>query len=122
MNITLEIILGIESNPLPELQDHDSAVAALPAAQVKRPRVVNGFLIVVERTVFTCLSVAVSIFIPEFSSMMAFLGSFSAFMLCVIGPISAKVGLAGKCSLLDASLLVIATVMAVWGTVMAFAA
>ena len=69
------------------------------------------------------LSVLVSISIPEFSSMMAFLGSFSAFMICVIGPVSAKVMLEGgwkKIQLHDLLLLLIAIVMAAWGTTVAF--
>jgi len=64
--------------------------------------------------------VAVSILVPEFSSVMAFLGSFSAFMLCVIGPVSAKSALAGRWSVWDVLLLVVAVIMAVWGTVAAF--
>lgn len=71
---------------------------------------------------FALMAVAASIFVPEFSAMMAFLGSFSAFLLCVIGPVSAKVALAGKCSLLDATLLLVAVLMAVWGTIAAFMA
>lgn len=63
---------------------------------------------------------AVSILIPEFSSVMAFLGSFSAFMLCVIGPISAKSALAGRWGVLDVLLLIVAVIMAVWGTVAPF--
>lgn len=82
----------------------------------------KSILMVIERSVFAVLTVAVSILFPEFGSMMAFLGSFSAFMLCVIGPVSAKVALAGKCSFTDAGLLVVAVVMAAWGTVAAFAA
>ena len=82
----------------------------------------NQILIVVERSVFALMAVAFSIFIPEFSAMMAFLGSFSAFLLCVIGPVSAKVALEGKCSWLDAVLLLMAFVMATWGTIAAFVA
>lgn len=123
VNITLEIIFGLESNPLPEMRQGDNSVASLPAAtHRKRPRMLNQFLVVVERIVFALMAVAASIFVPEFSAMMAFLGSFSAFLLCVIGPVSAKVALAGKCSLLDATLLLVAVLMAVWGTIAAFMA
>lgn len=73
-----------------------------------------------QRVAVTLLSVGVSILIPEFSSMMAFLGSFSAFLLCIIGPITAKVAIAGKCGVFDGLIVVIAIVMAVWGTVAAF--
>lgn len=82
----------------------------------------NNFLIFVERSAFTCLAVAISIIIPEFSPMMAFLGSFSAFVLCVIGPLAAKVALYGQSSWGDMLLLVGGVVMAVWGTIAAFAA
>lgn len=73
-----------------------------------------------ERALFTLTSVIVSILVPEFSSMMAFLGSFSAFLLCVIGPVSAKVALTGRCSMWDGLLLVTAVIMATWGTAAAF--
>ncbi|KAH8120132.1 transmembrane amino acid transporter protein-domain-containing protein [Phellopilus nigrolimitatus] len=122
VNITLEIIFGLEANSFPQLHAHEDPVGTLTTSQTKRPRLVKDILIFVERTVFACLSVAVSILVPEFSSMMAFLGSFSAFMLCVIGPVSAKIVLAGKCGWGDAALLAVATIMAVWGTIAAFAA
>lgn len=73
-----------------------------------------------QRVVVTVLSVVVSVYVPDFSSMMAFLGSFSAFLLCVIGPIGAKVAIAGRCGLFDGAVLFIAVVMAVWGTGAAF--
>jgi vesicular inhibitory amino acid transporter len=41
-------------------------------------------------------------------------------MICVIGPISAKIALEGRCGLVDVSLLAIAIVMATWGTLAAF--
>ena len=78
------------------------------------------FLTTIERAVFTMVSVTVSILVPEFSSMMAFLGSCTAFLLCVVGPISAKVALTRHCGFWDAIFLVLALVMAVWGTIAAF--
>ena len=54
--------------------------------------------------------------------MMAFVGAFSAFLLCVIGPVSAKIALERKCKWKDGALLLIAVVMTVWGTIAAFAA
>lgn len=45
----------------------------------------------------------------------AFLGSFSASILCVIGQIAAKTVLAGRCSIFDGVVL-----KAVWGTAAAF--
>jgi len=61
-------------------------------------------------------SIAASILVPEFGTMMAFLGSFSAFVICVIGPISAKIALDGRCQWYDATLLGVSILMAVWGT------
>lgn len=52
--------------------------------------------------------------------MMAFLGSFSAFMMCVIGPVSAKIMLGGRCSVFDGGLLTLGVCMAIWGTVAGF--
>lgn len=82
----------------------------------ERRRGLTQTLTVIERALFTMVSVAVSILIPEFSSMMAFLGSFSAFLICVIGPVAAKVALAGRSGIWDALLLMIAVGMAAWGT------
>lgn len=94
--------------------------------------------VVVERVVFAVLSVAVSVAVPEFSSMMAFIGSFSAFLLCVIGklgahiacisvlkimtsgPLVAKIALERRCGPLDGIILAVGVVMAVWGTGAAF--
>jgi len=83
-------------------------------------RLLNLLLFVVERVSVPVLSITVSILVPEFSSLMAFLGSFSAFMICVIGPISAKIALEGRCKSIDALLLAVAIVMATWGTMAAF--
>jgi vesicular inhibitory amino acid transporter len=77
---------------------------------------------VLQRILVTLLSILVSILVPEFSSMMAFLGSFSAFILCVIGPISAKVMLAGRCGVFDAVVLTLGIIKAIWGTAAAFSA
>ena len=78
-------------------------------------------LTAIERAIFSMVAVAVSILVPEFSSMMAFLGSFSAFMLCVIGPVSAKVALDNwKIGAFDVMLLTVGLIMAVWGTSAAF--
>lgn len=76
---------------------------------------IKRILAILQRVFLTLLSVGVSILVPEFSAMMAFLGSFSAFMLCVIGPITAKVVIAGRCGMFDGVVLAVAGVMAVWG-------
>ena len=82
----------------------------------KRHLALRRTFTVIERALFTIVSVAVSVLVPEFSAMMAFLGSFSAFLICVIGPVSAKVAMTGRCGMWDGLLLVIAVVMAAWGT------
>lgn len=116
LNVILEIMLGIDDptscqgSIKPQLDTQLSTARQLS----------NRVFFIVERISVPALSILVSVLVPEFSSLMAFIGSFSAFMICVIGPISAKVALQGRCSLIDASLLVIATVMATWGTLAAF--
>ena len=75
---------------------------------------------IIQRISVTALSILVSILVPEFSSMMAFLGSFSAFILCVIGPVAAKIMLAGRCSIFDGVVLALGIVKAIWGTAAAF--
>lgn len=113
LNVILEIMLDIDN--------HDGGIKFQPDTQLTTARqLFNRVLFVVERVSVPVLSIAVSIIVPEFSSLMAFLGSFSAFMICVIGPISAKIALEGRCSFIDASLLIIAILMATWGTLAAF--
>jgi len=50
---------------------------------------------------------------------MAFLGSFSAFTICIIGPVSAHIRLNGARQL-DLAILFVAILMATWGTIAAF--
>ena len=78
------------------------------------------FLVALERIMVPVMSILVSILVPQFSSLMAFLGSFSAFVICVIGPICAKIAMTGRCQWYDAVLLGVSTLMAVWGTFSAF--
>lgn len=123
LNITLEIMLGLETGLQPTSPEDHPAKPTTLSIQKGSPEphlTLKRILTVAERVVLTLLSVAVSILVPEFSSVMAFLGSFSAFMLCVIGPVSAKSALAGRWSVWDVLLLVVAVIMAVWGTVAAF--
>lgn len=74
----------------------------------------------IQRVVLTLLSVGVSVLVPDFSAVMAFLGSFSAFLIVVIGPIGAHIAIKGSCSVFDAIAVGLAVVMAVWGTAAAF--
>ncbi|KAF5377663.1 hypothetical protein D9615_005253 [Tricholomella constricta] len=104
LNATIEILLGINTH------------LAAPEEMASKS---NG-LTIVPRGSHAALRRTFAVF--QRVSMMAFLGSFSAFMLCVIGPISAKVMLAGRCSLLDGTFLAVGVIMAVWGTLAAFLA
>lgn len=120
LNITLEIMLGLETTPPPTSPDQNASKVDKSSSNHTQNQRLKRILTVVERVAFTLLSVGVSILIPEFSAIMAFLGSFSAFMLCVIGPVLAKSALAGRWGFLDIVLLIIAVVMAAWGTFAAF--
>lgn len=116
------MILGIDSSSQsaddhgPPVSKPNSPALHSVAHGHEHSRRVRKTLTAIERSIFTMVSVTVSILVPEFSSMMAFLGSFSAFLICVIGPVSAKVALAGRCGVWDGLLLAVAVVMAVWGT------
>lgn len=118
LNSTIETLLGI-SMPLVVAEDQGLARAAK-----RTPVLLKTFFspAVLQRILVTSLSILVSILIPEFSSMMAFLGSFSAFILCVIVPIAAKIMLAGHCGIFDAVILALGIMKAIWGTAAAFSA
>ncbi|KXN89865.1 Vacuolar amino acid transporter 1 [Leucoagaricus sp. SymC.cos] len=111
---TSEILMGLD---LPErcIQKSEGATQV----SVSRTKLRKTF-VSLQRIALTCASVAVSIYIPEFSVMMAFLGSFSAFCLSIVGPIAAKVKIEGKCSVFDAVIMLTGTIMAIWGTFAAF--
>ncbi|KAF9452603.1 hypothetical protein P691DRAFT_660426 [Macrolepiota fuliginosa MF-IS2] len=120
LNATLEILLGLDT-PIPTPEHVAKRPDSVSVSECRGKYVaLKKVLAVIQRIVVTCAAVAVSIYIPEFSTMMAFLGSFSAFCLSIVGPIAAKVKLEGKCSKVDASIMVAGTVMAIWGTVAAF--
>lgn len=86
----------------------------------KLNRSLGRVLIACERIGFVCLTVAVSILVPNFGTIMAILGSFSVFALCVIGPIAAKMSLEGEATIVDVVILASSIGMALWGTVAAF--
>jgi vesicular inhibitory amino acid transporter len=114
-------MLGLEATPPPSSPEDDAKVlVSTTSPNFVRHSNLKRIFKIMERSVFAFLSVGVSILVPEFSSVMAFLGSFSAFMLCVIGPVLAKSVLKGRLGGWDALLLVVAIVMTVWGTFTAF--
>ncbi|KAJ7157928.1 transmembrane amino acid transporter protein-domain-containing protein [Mycena crocata] len=116
LNTAIQILIGID-RPIAAPEE----LAAKLAAPQQGSRVsVKAALGILQRVIVTLLSVLVSILVPEFSAAMAFLGSFSAFVLCVIGPIAAKVALNGRCGFFDGFVMALAVVMAVWGTGAAF--
>lgn len=128
LNITIEIMLGIEQSHTPAhsperppspSQKQQAHIDMVPSHQAREKR--NKILRAIERTGLALAVVAVAILFPEFGVVMAFLGAFSAFMLCVIGPICAKSALNRKVEVLDAFLLVVAVGMAGAGTWVAFA-
>ncbi|CAE6527549.1 unnamed protein product [Rhizoctonia solani] len=127
LNVTIEIMLGIDQCHVPSLsieqppspsRKQQVHIDIIPSHHAREQR--NKILRAVERISLALAVVTVAILFPEFGVVMAFLGAFSAFMLCVIGPICAKAALNKKLEVLDASLLVIAIAMAGAGTWVAF--
>ncbi|KAJ6513544.1 transmembrane amino acid transporter protein-domain-containing protein [Mycena vulgaris] len=112
LNTAIQILLGIDS---PVGSPEELAAKLSAPQQGARSRVtLKAILGVLQRVVVTLLSVT------QFSAAMAFLGSFSAFVLCVIGPIAAKVAINGRCGVFDGVVMALAVVMGVWGTGAAF--
>jgi hypothetical protein len=80
----------------------------------------HRLFVIIERTLVSVLAILVAIYVPGFSSLMAFLGAFSAFLICILGPICAKIAIEGRCGATDAILFIIVFVMMVWGTLASF--
>lgn len=115
LNLALEAMCGLDSHTV------DQADQKLPVTQARRlNRSLKRVLVACERISFLFLAVTVSILVPEFGSIMAILGSFSVFTLCVIGPIAAKISLDRKATVMDVTILISSTVMALWGMGAAF--
>ncbi|KAF5374800.1 hypothetical protein D9758_000114 [Tetrapyrgos nigripes] len=104
LNAVLEVLVGIDS----AVADPEGMAIKMSTARPWSSKAVLGFA---QRVTITLLSVAVSIAVPEFDAMMGFLGAFSAFMICIVGPIAAKVALERKCGAMDFVILVVAVVM-----------
>ena len=117
------MLLGIDtsgSGPSDHGHGPSSSTPSPSPSTPSKQHQVKTLFVAVERTLLTLLSVAVSILIPEFASVMAVLGSTFSFLLCIIGPVSAKVALAGGCGVWDGLLLATSSAMALWGTACAF--
>lgn len=94
----------------------------------------KGLLRVVSRTVITAACTAAAILLPGFEKVMAFLGSFSAFLICIILPITFYLRLApilikdGDVNspghrfqrYMHLTILVVSTILMCMGTVWAF--
>ncbi|KAJ6627226.1 transmembrane amino acid transporter protein-domain-containing protein [Mycena sp. CBHHK59/15] len=112
---TLEILLHIEE-PLPSSNEATGKVSTALDSRGNMKRSLRIF----QRIFITWLSVMVSILVPGFSEILAFLGCSSAFLLCVIGPVAAKVSISGRCRVYDGVIMTLALLMAVWGTIALF--
>jgi len=118
LNVTFESLLGIGASDLSsskqEVRKTSGYLRRASSLAMKQT------FVAVERITLVVLAVGASILFPDFSSLMAVLGSSSASIICIIGPISAKVAMERRCTVLDAALLLVFAVMAVWGTAAAF--
>ncbi|KAH9486763.1 Vacuolar amino acid transporter 1 [Psilocybe cubensis] len=119
LNTTVEILLGIDT-PISSPEDLVDKPDGLSVAPGSSNFGLKRVLAILQRIFLTTLAVAVSVAVPEFSSMMAFLGSFSAFMLSIVGPVMAKVVIDGRCGWFDGTIIVSGVTMAIWGTAAAF--
>lgn len=108
MNVILEHALGLEPHSNHRNHGFDDQVQC----QTTFKRVGS----IIQRMLMTVLAVAVSIALPEFSSMVGILGSLFSFLLCVIGPISAKIVVEKRYTRWDILILSIGVAMASWGT------
>lgn len=109
---------GLDSNTTAAAVERKSQYVGNQRTQTSR-HVIKKCLILLERTLLPVVAVCTSILVPGFSSTMAFLGSFAAFTICIIGPIAAHIALTGKRSITDVWILIIIGVMGIWGTVAA---
>jgi len=151
LSVTLESLFQLESSPASKRAHSPSLVVAThqpsgmssisdiedayfpsnpPGDGHKRASGILGFLKapiflrILERTALTISIVGVAIAMPQFGVVMGLLGAFSAFTLCIIGPLAAKLIMFETMSKwergLDGSLLLVSIVMAIWGTMAAF--
>ncbi|KAF5337361.1 hypothetical protein D9611_003336 [Ephemerocybe angulata] len=121
LNTTIEILLGLDTSTFSSPEDLAAKPDGMSTISPHGSSIkLKKALAVFQRIGMTVLSVVVSIAIPEFSSMMAFLGSFSAFMLAIVGPILAKVMIDRKCSWFDGIVMALGIGTAIWGTGAAF--
>lgn len=118
LNLALESLCGLDTYTLND--DLEADKNSLMARALNLNRSLRRVLMICGRIGVVGLAVAVSILVPDFGTIMAILGSFSVFVLCVIGPIVAKISLEGKATIVDVVILTSSTLMALWGTAAAF--
>ncbi|KAH9968916.1 transmembrane amino acid transporter protein-domain-containing protein [Russula dissimulans] len=111
INFALEAMYGLDTHTQGGRFENDQKSRAR-----KFNRSLKRLLLVCERISLACLAVTVSILIPDFGSIMAILGSFTVFALCVIGPIAAKISLEKRATVVDVLLMMSSIIMALWGT------
>jgi solute carrier family 32 (vesicular inhibitory amino acid transporter) len=116
----LEALCGLDTYTLNDDLEADQKSPMTQALKLNRSLISKRVLIICERIGLVCLAVTVSILVPNFGTIMAILGSFSVFVLCVIGPILAKISLEGKATIVDVVILTSSIAMALWGTLAAF--
>jgi solute carrier family 32 (vesicular inhibitory amino acid transporter) len=117
LNVTLEIWFDIDKPPLGPMPPTTKSAATLATSSCATSR---PFMLFIERVALALMAVSVSVLVPEFSTVMAILGSFSTFILCVIWPVCAKAAIQGRCSWYDGVLLGMSIIFTVWGTISAF--
>ncbi|KJA26174.1 hypothetical protein HYPSUDRAFT_133333 [Hypholoma sublateritium FD-334 SS-4] len=119
LNSMIEILLGTDT-PFASPEDLADKPDGLSVAAIGSSFGWKRAIGIAQRVLLTGAAVTVSIFVPEFSAVMAILGSFSAFMLSIVGPVVANVAIEGVCGPFDAVIIAAGIVMAAWGTTAAF--
>ncbi|EJT97835.1 hypothetical protein DACRYDRAFT_91301 [Dacryopinax primogenitus] len=121
LSTTIESLLGI-GNMSVGADPHTSAADSSDPKSSGHKRLLTKqtLYIVLTRVVLSLVVVLTAILIPSFSIVMSFLGAFSAFLLCVIGPVCAKCAVEGRWKWYDVIILVVASSMAISGTIMGF--
>ena len=108
MNTILEHTLGLDPH-----SNHDNG----SDDQVRCHTTFKRFGSIIQRILMAFMAVAVSIAVPEFSSMLGILGNVFSFLLCIIGPLCAKMVIEKNLTKFDVSMMLIGVAMASGGTI-----
>ncbi|KAG6871925.1 hypothetical protein C0995_014814 [Termitomyces sp. Mi166 len=122
ISAAIESLFGINNVPPLAPANMDTESNGFTTAPQGSDVILKRVFAATQRVIMTVLSVTVSILVPNFAAMMALLGSFTCFALCLIGPLSAKIALTGRCNIKDGVLFAVSMVMTVWGMVAAASA